>query len=166
MRKLMILLILLITSLVSLNSFEKIVLTDKPNATWVKQTPEQSWNEYKKIVDEYNKVVEYYSQISQTYNDLSSDYNTVSTQYKTLSFNFDAQNKKFEEYRLLTKPKKWGVGIYGFAGVDMKLAVFAGIGNDYYLYFWNERIELVLGYYVKLYDNVGGGLKLGFVVNF
>jgi hypothetical protein len=72
--------------------------------------------------------------------------------------------KIIEKYKKMTKKYGFGINVNGGLNQELRADCFVNVSVKFY--FLNGRICLEPGVYVKMYDNLGGGLSFGFSVNF
>lgn len=67
---------------------------------------------------------------------------------------------------LLKKDWKFGLGLSVHAGLNQELRTDVFTTMNFYVNFLRGRVMLNPSLYVKIYDCLGGGLGIGFIVNF
>lgn len=85
---------------------------------------------------------------------------------KGISDTQDIIINKLEKSLKHTNIPKFGVGLGILAGLDQDLEADVYTGIRMRFYFWDARFSFDPELYVKIYDRLGGGLGLGFSINF
>lgn len=115
----------------------------------------------------YNCAYEYYLQCEKLLNELNI---ALENTEKEIKISEEKDNIILEYEKLISKYKKvqnkYGIGLSAYIGLTKTLEIDSFVSCDIYFHFFNNHISFVPGFYVKIYDEIGGGLKLGLAVNF
>jgi len=130
------------------------------------KTPPQNLDNLSKE-EIYNCAYEYYLQCEKLLNELN---NAIENTEHEIKISEEKDNIILEYEKLIAKYKKaqnkYGIGLSAYVGLTKELRVDSFVSCDIYFHFFNNHVSLVPGFYVKIYDKIGGGLKLGLAVNF
>jgi hypothetical protein len=137
------------------------------NSQEIKELPEKPSKNIEKLTKEeiYNFAYQYYKQCVRLEKELNRLINEIETEIK-ISEDKDRIIKEYEsvlnKYEKLKS--KYGLGLSIYGGLTQELRAESIVSLDVYFYFLN--VAFLPGIYVKIYDTLGGGIKLGFVINF
>lgn len=135
----------------------------------IKSLPEKAPKNIKNLTKEeiYNFAYQYYKQCVKLDKQLTQLENEIDTEI-TLSKDKDRLIEEYEN--IINKYKKlqskYGIGLSVYGGLTQELKAESFVSCDIYFHFFNGHISIIPGFYIKIYDILGGGLKFGIVVSF
>jgi len=127
----------------------------------LKEIPEETPKEWKQFNPDESWI--YYYQLFQEYQKLLTSYNEL----RSNSFDKDEIINTYKERLLATKSY---YPTYGFAfnimgGFDRSLEADIQAGIDFYIYTLKGHLFFPIGLYIKVYEKLGGSIKLGIGFN-
>lgn len=156
MKKLSIIWIVVLIVLVKNYSEELKLPPSKPNDKWFRLSDEEQYNillSYATLAVEYRNQ---YFNVLEQYHSIQS----LNNEKDDILYSYEKIIKK------LNRKNKFGFGFDLYGGLTQELRADVFTSLNFYFYFLEGRVCFAPGGYVKIYDKLGGGLKVGFNFNF
>ena len=141
---------MLIVLIVGLTSFAQAKpLDEKTPEGWYTLSDDAQWMEYYWLYQEYTYMLEKYNRLK-----------SIDLEKEDLIITYEKKIEQLKSYI-----PRYGLGLYITGGLDKTLEADVFCGIDFYIYALKGRLFFPLGAYVKIYDELGGGLKVGIGFN-